>query len=63
MGFRNSIAVTLGSLLAGIVMAAEPTIPPSSSAAPLYKNPQANIEDRVNDLIGRMTVEEKVSQM
>ena len=30
---------------------------------PIYKNPKANIEDRVNDLLPRMTVEEKVSQM
>lgn len=33
------------------------------SPTPLYKNPNAPIEDRVNDLIGRMTVEEKVAQM
>jgi beta-glucosidase len=30
---------------------------------PIYKNPKASIEDRVNDLLPRMTVEEKVSQM
>lgn len=30
---------------------------------PLYKNPSAPIEDRVNDLISRMTLEEKVGQM
>lgn len=32
-------------------------------STPLYKNPNAKIEDRVNDLLGRMTIEEKVSQM
>lgn len=30
---------------------------------PVYKNPKASIEDRVNDLLPRMTIEEKVSQM
>lgn len=30
---------------------------------PLYKNPQAPIEQRVEDLLGRMTLEEKVGQM
>lgn len=32
-------------------------------SVPLYKNPSATVEDRVNDLLPRMTVEEKVSQM
>lgn len=30
---------------------------------PIYKNPNASIEDRVNDLLPRMTVQEKVSQL
>lgn len=30
---------------------------------PTYKNPHASIEDRVNDLLPRMTVQEKVSQL
>jgi beta-glucosidase len=30
---------------------------------PPYKNPKLKIEERVNDLIGRMTIEEKVNQM
>lgn len=30
---------------------------------PLYKNPKAKIEDRVNDLLPRMTLEEKVAQL
>ena len=32
-------------------------------STPIYKNPHASIEDRVNDLLPRMSVEEKVSQM
>jgi beta-glucosidase len=34
-----------------------------SPARPLYKNPNAPIDDRVRDLLGRMTLEEKVAQM
>ncbi|KAI8984797.1 glycoside hydrolase superfamily [Trametes punicea] len=30
---------------------------------PLYKDPHANIEDRVNDLLPRMTLDEKVAQI
>ena len=30
---------------------------------PVYKNPKASIDDRVNDLLPRMTLEEKVSQL
>lgn len=30
---------------------------------PIYKNPTASIEARVADLLPRMTIEEKVSQM
>lgn len=32
-------------------------------STPLYKNPNAAIEDRVNDLLPRMTLEEKVAQL
>lgn len=32
-------------------------------APPLYKNPKAPVADRVKDLLGRMTLEEKVMQM
>ena len=30
---------------------------------PIYKNPKASVEQRVNDLLSRMTLEEKVGQM
>ena len=30
---------------------------------PIYKDPQASVEDRVADLVSRMTLEEKVNQM
>ena len=32
-------------------------------STPVYKDPTANIEDRVRDLLARMTVEEKVAQL
>ena len=33
------------------------------SAQPLYKNPQASVEARVQDLLSRMTTQEKVGQL
>ena len=36
---------------------------PSLSPNPKYKDPARRIEERVNDLISRMTLEEKISQM
>ncbi|KAH8103067.1 glycoside hydrolase superfamily [Cristinia sonorae] len=35
----------------------------SDGSRPTYKNPHASIEDRVNDLLPRMTIEEKVAQL
>ena len=32
-------------------------------SVPVYKDPNADIEDRVNDLLPRMTLQEKVSQL
>jgi len=35
----------------------------SCQTTPTYKNPNADLEERVADLVSRMTVEEKISQM
>ena len=40
----------------------QPTLPPPGADAP-YKNPKLPVEDRVNDLLGRMTLAEKIGQM
>jgi beta-glucosidase len=41
--------------------AATPPVP--TAADPIYQDPTRPIEERVNDLVGRMTLEEKISQM
>ena len=33
------------------------------NAVPVYKDPEALVEERVRDLVGRMTLEEKIAQM
>lgn len=35
----------------------------NSSCTPVYKNPNATLDDRVSDLLKRMTIEEKTSQL
>ncbi|KAG7123467.1 Periplasmic beta-glucosidase like protein [Verticillium longisporum] len=35
----------------------------NSSCVPVYKNPNADVDDRVSDLLKRMTVEEKTAQL
>jgi beta-glucosidase len=49
-----------GALLAAVVVAA---IPVAAQEPRLYENPAAPVEERVADLIGRMTLEEKVAQL
>jgi hypothetical protein len=58
------------SALLGVVRASEPDFSTLESRAtnadgslPTYKNPKAAIQDRVNDLLKRMTLQEKVAQM
>ncbi|ROV87419.1 hypothetical protein VMCG_10709 [Cytospora schulzeri] len=34
-----------------------------NGSAPIYKNPNATIEDRVADLLGRMTIQDKTAQL
>ncbi|MFL7791104.1 MAG: glycoside hydrolase family 3 N-terminal domain-containing protein, partial [Anaerolineae bacterium] len=43
----------------------EPTHPPDSTLDPtaIYLNPAFSIDERVDDLVSRMTIKEKVSQM
>ena len=38
-------------------------IPKVQSQEPLYRQPGAPIEDRVNDLLERMTLDEKIGQL
>ncbi len=41
----------------------DPTLLPDKDELPLYKDPTASLEDRVEDLLARMTLEEKIGQM
>src|SRR5581483_12020529 len=45
------------------VLTATASFAQQSSSQPAYKNPNLPIEQRVDDLVSRMTVEEKVSQL
>ena len=50
-----------GSIMAAVLTTA--LFAACSGTAPLYKNPDAPVEKRVEDLLKRMTLEEKVGQM
>jgi beta-glucosidase len=50
--------------LKGALLALTAMLPfPVPAQTPLYKEPGAPLDQRVNDLLGRMTLEEKVSQL
>src|SRR5438874_2647471 len=55
-GRRTGRALILSMLGAAALIGAGP-------ARPLYKDPSQPVERRVEDLLGRMTLEEKVAQM
>ncbi len=57
---RTYLAVVLMSIFAGNTFFLSTTKPQST---PDYKNPSLPIDKRVDDLVSRMTLEEKVSQM
>jgi beta-glucosidase len=50
-------------LMIGFALASPPTYTSGQASLPPYQDPSLPIEKRVDDLVGRMTLEEKVSQM
>lgn len=56
-------AIILFFVLAPAHLFAAPSSPRSQNKAPLYLDPSAPLQQRVDDLVGRMTLEEKVAQM
>ncbi|BDD08166.1 glycosyl hydrolase family 3 [Fulvitalea axinellae] len=54
---------TLGGLLLFLIFTASCSTQKSNEENPIYKNRNYSVEERVNDLLGRMTLEEKVAQM
>jgi beta-glucosidase len=57
------ISTAVGVLLAALVIATLAVSAAPGAGRPLYLNPHASISARVNDLLHRMTLEEKVGQM
>jgi beta-glucosidase len=56
------LAALVGMVFMGATLAAS-RAPAAPSGHPTYKNAGASVEARVEDLLGRMTLEEKVAQM
>ena len=57
------IALFLFFVLAPACLIAAPASSQSQNKAPLYLDPSAPLQQRVDNLVGRMTLEEKVGQM
>lgn len=57
------LAVTLAAAAVVALPSALPAKPAAAAERPLYKNPAQPVERRVEDLLQRMTLEEKVAQM
>src|SRR4030095_5812704 len=55
--------ITISVLLVVLTLLTSSIIIGGQQSPPPYKNPSLSIEARVNDLVSRMTLEEKVSQM
>jgi beta-glucosidase len=51
------------SLLAVSLLAASPALAQQRAEKPLYRNPAAPLEQRIEDLLARMTQEEKIAQI
>lgn len=49
--------------LAGSLLLAQLVASATSKSTPLYKDPKASVDDRVKDLLGRMTIEDKMAQL
>ncbi|MCL2661049.1 MAG: glycoside hydrolase family 3 C-terminal domain-containing protein [Acidobacteriaceae bacterium] len=57
----KGIHIPAAFLIAAVVCACSLSRAAAQSAAPLFRDPKQPVEARINDLLGRMTVEEKVS--
>ena len=57
------IAFFLGSLTTLLIFSSQPLTAQNAAEPPLYKDPSRPMADRIHDLLGRLTLEEKVSQM
>jgi beta-glucosidase-like glycosyl hydrolase len=67
-GFTAGLCVVATAIAALVVSDAAPKVhkpaaAPAANAAPLYKDPNAPIPARVEDLLKRMTLEEKIAQI
>ena len=61
--FRARLVNSFLGLLVGLALAFSVNAQQGATAQAGYMNPALPVEQRINDLIGRMTLEEKVSQM
>jgi len=59
----SRLELPFGCLLLALIFCATLAAQASAPSAPRYKNPAFSVQDRVKDLLARMTLEEKVSEI
>jgi beta-glucosidase len=57
------LSLILGPLFASSVLATDARGDPRDVTNAIYKNPTASVDDRVSDLLWRMTIQEKTAQL
>ena len=63
-GFGCAIAMIFHAIMKKFILSLFAVAALAANAAtPLYKQANAPIEDRVSDLLGRMTIDEKIAQL
>src|SRR4029453_5307729 len=63
-GLRALVVPMTAALMIAVVLHATATPQtPQPASPPTYKDPAASVEARVADLLGRMTIEEKIAQL
>ena len=61
--YSRLAALICGGAVLAVLLGASGAFAQSTTATPPYRNPGLSVDERVKDLLGRMTLEEKIGQI